>query len=343
MLSPRENAVRAVEFRSPAWLPCTLTVDLSWLRESDEAKRARIRELQARLSEDPTLVHISWGAWTASCEERDGVRRNTDQWGTRWRDDGLGFRVEEPYPLEAGYDGLAAYAWPELTPDKFVQADRDLAAFKRRYVAGCVWYTLFDRLWMLRGMEPMLVDMRDAVPAWLRLRDRIVEHDMALIDAWLTRDVQAVYFCEDVACQRGLAIAPDDWRRLFKPAYKRMFERVRAAGKHVWMHMCGDVTSILPDLVDLGLDVLNPVQPQAMDLGRLSRDFGGRLCFNGGVDVQGTLIRGTPADVKREVHDLVRRFGRFGGGYIGDTSHTIMPETPLDNVVAVFEAFLEYR
>jgi uroporphyrinogen decarboxylase len=109
------------------------------------------------------------------------------------------------------------------------------------------------------------------------------------------------------------------------------------------MHLCGDVTAILGDLVDIGLNVLNPVQPQAMDVRELARRFGGKVCFNGGVDVQGTLIRGRVADVKREVHDLVGLFGRHEGGYIGGTSHSVMPETPLDNVIAMYEAFLDYQ
>ena len=121
-----------------------------------------------------------------------------------------------------------------------------------------------------------------------------------------------------------------------------MFERVHSDGAHVWMHLCGDISAILPDLVEIGLDVLNPVQPQAMNVHRLARDFGGKVCFNGGVDVQGTLVHGTPEEVKREVCDLLTLFGKYNGGYIADTSHSIMPETPLDNIIAMYEAFLQY-
>jgi uroporphyrinogen-III decarboxylase len=80
-----------------------------------------------------------------------------------------------------------------------------------------------------------------------------------------------------------------------------------------------------------------------MDVRLLAREYGGQVCFNGGVDVQETLVRGTPKDVRREVHELVALFGRFNGGYIGGTSHSIMPETPLDNVIAMYEAFAEYQ
>jgi uroporphyrinogen decarboxylase len=196
---------------------------------------------------------------------------------------------------------------------------------------------------MLRGFENMLVDPYLDENNFRRLRDRVVEYNLAIIDQWLKRRVHALYFSDDWGSQKGLLMDPEDWRKHYKPSYRRVFDRVRSAGAHVWMHLCGNITAILPDLVDIGLDVLNPVQPQAMDVHLLAREYGGKVCFYGGVDVQGTLIRGSPGDVKREVHGLVDLFGRFGGGYIGGTSHSVMPETPLENVVALYEAFLEHH
>ena len=125
---------------------------------------------------------------------------------------------------------------------------------------------------MLRGFYNMLTDPYTDERSFSRLRDQVVEYNLGIIDQWLSRGVDAVFFS-------------DDWRRLYKPSYTRMFERVRSGGAHVWMHLCGDVTAILPDLIEIGLNVLNPVQPQAMDVRQLSREFGGKVCFNGGVHV----------------------------------------------------------
>ncbi len=91
--------------------------------------------------------------------------------------------------------------------------------------------------------------------------------------------MDAVYFSDDWGCQRGLLMNPEHWRRFYRSSYKRMFERVRSGGAHVWMHLCGNITAILPDLIDIGLNVLNPVQPQAMDVRQLSREFGGKVCL----------------------------------------------------------------
>ena len=335
-----ENYKRAIDFKGPEYLPCVIRVSLDWLQEKDEAKAGRIRDLAARFPQD-MFARLNAAIDGSERETRGGAVRWKDEWQTGWEDDGHGAKTKS-YPIIEGYEALEGYVFPDPhLPGRFDNADEQLKERGDRYVLSLVWFTLFERLWMLRGFENMLMDPYVNEDEFCRLRDTIVDFNLAVIDQWLERGVNGVFFSDDWGCQRGLLMNPDDWRRFYKPSYKRMFERVRSGGAHVWMHLCGDITAILPDLIDVGLNVLNPVQPQAMDVRQLSREFGGKVCFNGGVDVQGTLIRGTRDEVKREVHELVDLFGRFDGGYIGGTSHSVMPETPLDNVIAMYEAFLE--
>jgi uroporphyrinogen decarboxylase len=337
VINGRENFTRAIEFRNPEYLPCELGVPFKWLVERDEAKLARIRELQGLFPKDQVpWVDVSR---EGPKETRDGVTRWVDEWGTGWADDGHGAKTDG-YPLAASWASMEGFRVPDPDlPGRFDEADRELADRGDRYVRSIVWFTLFERFWMLRGFENALMDPYLHEREFVRLRDAIVEYNLAIIRKFLQRGVHGVFFSDDWGCQRGLLMDPGDWRKFYLPSYRRMFEPIRAAGAHVWMHLCGDVTAILADLIDAGLSVLNPVQPQAMDVRRLSRDFGGRLCFYGGVDVQGTMVHGTPGDVRREVHDLVSLFGGFGGGYVGGTSHSIMPETPLDNIIALYETF----
>ena len=340
-ISGRQNYTRAIEHQSPAYLPCTLGVDFDWLYDKDPARQEQGRQLQSRFPDD-ILGGLDVGTYGAR-ETAQGVSRWLDEWGTGWEDDGHGAKTET-YPLISGYEALDGHRFPDPhAVGRFDRADRILQGRDDRYARSCVWFTLFERLWMLRGFEEMLLDPYLNERAFCGLRDQIVDYDLAIIDHWIEREVDAVFFSDDWGCQKGLLMNPDDWRRFYLPSYRRLFDRVRAGGAHVWMHLCGDVTAILPDLIDIGLNVLNPVQPQAMDVEQLARQFGGRLCFNGGVDVQGTMIQGSQDDVRREVHHLVELFGRTGGGYIGGTSHSVMPETPLDNVIAMYEAFLEYQ
>lgn len=341
MISGRENYQRTIEFRGPEYLPAIIGVDFNWLQEKDAVKIARIRELQTRFPLNAFCLNAALNQ--SEPETSANIIRWVDEWGTGWVDDGHGAKTEI-YPLADGYELLADYEFPRPeNPKRFPELDPRLPKDDSLYFRPLVWFTLFERLWMLRGFENMLIDPYVDRRSFEYLRDQIVEFNLAMIDAWLARGAHAIYFSDDWGSQRGLLINPDDWRRFYKPSYARMFERVRTGGAHVWMHLCGNITTILPDLIELGLNVLNPVQPQAMDVHDLAREFGGKVCFNGGVDVQGTLIHGTPADVRREVHELVKIFGGFNGGYIGGTSHSVMPETPLDNVIALFEAFAEYQ
>lgn len=337
-----ENYTRAIEFREPSHLPCTIGVNLDWLIEKDETKRERIRELADQVSDD-MLARLDSARNASEPVRQNGVKRWIDEWQTGWEDDGHGAKTES-YPLNGGYEALSGYTFPDpYLEGRFENADERLKGRGERYVQAVVWFALFERLWMLRGFENMLMDPYVNEQDFCLLRDRIVEYNLAIIDQWLERDVNAVYFSDDWGSQRGLLMNPDDWRKFYRPSYARLFDRVRSGGAHVWMHLCGNITAILPDLIDIGLNVLNPVQPQAMDVEELSMEFGGKVCFNGGVDVQGTMIRETADNVKREVYQLVDLFGRFNGGYICGTSHSIMPETPLDNVIAMYEAFLEYQ
>jgi len=344
MISGRENFRRAIEFDKPEYLPCIIAggwVRLNWLLEKDPEKIKKIKELQNLFPNDQISVDVTRNR--SEPVEENGIIKYVDEWGTGWIDIGYGARAEI-FPLAGGFNLLENYSIPNaMSPERLLKMDELLKSRGDHYTLAHVELTLFERMWLLRGFENALVDPYLEPVQFARLRDRIVEFDLALIDEWLKRDVDGFFFTDDWGSQQSLLIRPADWRKFFKPAYKAMFERVRAGGAHVWMHMCGNIVDILPDMVEIGMNVFNSVQPRALDVHRVAKEFGGIICFNGGVDVQETMVNGSPQDVKREIHNLVDLFGRFNGGYIGGLSHTVMPETPLDNIIAMYEAFLEVR
>ena len=350
-MTPREVVRAAVEFAAPAWLPYNISVSPQWLARSwpsceveglsdallrlgavEENGQLVARRLFATISPTPAaLPHpyrpLREGEWV-------------DEWGVVWT------CPETPrvsgHPLESGWDGLTGYTPPNPSaPGRYAAASEELARHPDRYRLGWVWFTLFERLWFLRGFNAMLVDPYLHHDRFVELRDLIVGDNLTSIQQQLELGVDGIFFSDDWGTQTGLLMNPEDWRRWYKPWYARMFDSVHAGGAQVWMHLCGNVTAILPDLIEIGLDVLNPVQPQAMDVDTLAACYAGRLCFYGGVDVQGTLPLGTPEDVRAEVRHLVDILGSCGGGYIGGTSHTILPDTPPENIIALFEAFRE--
>ena len=341
-MTGRENYAKTIEFGGPDYVPCCIDVDLDWLYEKDAGKSEVILELRSQVRDDILCAFEAAGT-RMDLRADNGNTQWNDEWGTGWLDDGFGAKTVI-HPLSGGYDLMDEYAFPDpFLKGRFDESDTLLVNRGDRYVRPSVWFTLFERMWMLRGFENILIDPYLYEKEFAYLRDKIVDYDLAMIDQWLDRGVDGIFISDDWGSQRDLLINPDDWRRLYRDCYKKLFERIRSRGKHVWMHLCGNVISIIPDLLDLGLNVLNPVQPQAMDLDFLGENFGGNLCFYGGVDVQGTLVQGSVQEVKDSVKKLIDTFGSFNGGYIGGTSHSIMPETPLDNVMAMYETFLEYQ
>ncbi|MGQ9554718.1 MAG: uroporphyrinogen decarboxylase family protein [Anaerolineae bacterium] len=168
------------------------------------------------------------------------------------------------------------------------------------------------------------------------LFDAITEHYLAMIDQSVRYPIDAFAFGEDWGAERGLIMGPGLWRRFIKPRMARMFARVKEAGKFTWMHSDGDITAILPDLIEIGLDIYNPFQPDVMDVYAIKKQYGDHLCFHGGVSVQELLPHGTPAQVRTEAQRLIREVGA-DGGYILAPSHAVLGDTPAENIAALIE------
>ena len=351
MMSAREAVKKTIEFDNPGWTPYHISIQRRQLEASCppgalDAIIAELLEVGAierdgsLLAQDiminlpPTPTHLPEPYRPLGQDEW------VDEWGTLWtcRE----FPRVNGHPLEAGWSLLDGYTLPEPgAPGRYDKAVARSAAAEGRYRVGWVWFTLFERFWFLRGFNNALTDPYLHPREFSRLVERITNFNLASIQRQLDLGADGIFFSDDWGSQASLLMNPVDWRRWYKPHYKRMFDAVHAGGAHVWMHLCGNVMDIIPDLIEIGLNVLNPVQPLAMPIDVLSDRFGGRLCFYGGLDVQSVLPHGSPQDVADEVARLIRALGSLGGGYIGGTSHTILPDTPAGNVVAAFRAFRE--
>jgi uroporphyrinogen decarboxylase len=169
----------------------------------------------------------------------------------------------------------------------------------------------------------------------------VAEVEAALWDMYLDAVgpfVDVVQRASDFGTQMSLMISPDLYRRLLKPAERRVMELIRrkAPQARLWFHSCGAVRPLIGDFIDLGVTILNPVQPLAagMESAALKRDFGDRLCFHGGIDLQRAMI-GSREDVRREVRERVGALGR-GGGYVLSPANHLQKDTPAENVLELY-------
>ena len=201
--------------------------------------------------------------------------------------------------------------------------------------------SVFEIAWQLRGMQEFLMDLalNPGFPQYImeRLTDIYVENTRRVLDLAGDR-LDMVYFYDDVATQNSLMISKGMWREHVMPYHKRIIELAREYDKPVMYHCDGALYPLLPEIVDMGVDLLNPVQADAkgMDPQLLKREFGDRLSFHGGIDIIKTLPRGTVEDVQEEVTERIHVLGK-DGGYILASSHHIQSDTPLENVYAMYD------
>ena len=338
-MTSRELVYATIECDAPERLVYAIHIDKALF--ADRFSPEQMAELDRRVKRVPRdFVEVSLTPERVELHRLDehGGRHFLDEWGVEWT--GRMPRVVG-HPLGSGWDLLDGYTAPG-PPDAVciekAQRTAEEARGASAYVLGSVWFTLFERMWFLRGFENLLVDAHVYPGEFERLRQMVVEFQLSKIRALGEIGVDGIYFSDDWGTQDGLIISPEDWRRFYRPAYERLFRAAHEAADHVWMHQCGNVAALVPEFVELGLDVLNPIQPRALDVEWLGREWRGRLCFCGGIDVQHTLPFGTPNDVRREIEYLIRTLSApSGGGYIPEHSHTIGPETPFENLIAMFD------
>jgi uroporphyrinogen decarboxylase len=177
-------------------------------------------------------------------------------------------------------------------------------------------------------------------PAWVEeLLERITEIQLVLAKRFVALGVDGGYFGDDYGAQRAMLFSPQMWRQLFKPRLARLFAVFREAGLPVILHSDGDIWAILPDLVDIGLNCLNPTQPEVLEHTRLYREFGKHLSFYGGISTQSVMPTGTPAQVQEAAAACVRSLAPDGTGLILGPSHRMQSDIPVENVNAMLEVF----
>lgn len=335
-LTHKERMRRALRYEPVDRLP----TQINYTRAVGERLAAHFgvspAELAARLDNHMLRVDVSHAPRLSA----DGTTAY-DWWGAGFdtREEGY-FITHSPLAESKDLDG---FAWPDPDePGLLDEAARIIAADGgQHFIAPNFGFALFERAWTLRGFDTFLVDMA-LDPAFAEeLLDRITAIQLRLIRRFLALGLDGVYFGDDYGAQKGTLISPAMWRRLIKPRLARLFEPVREAGLPVLMHSDGDIARILPDLVEIGLTALNPVQPEVIDHGWLRETFGGRLAFYGGVSTQTVLPHGTPDEVRAAVTDAARTLAPDGTGLLIAPSHRLMSDIPLANIEALLAAFAE--
>lgn len=333
-MTPHARVTMALSHQEPDICPYDLGFDLR--------TRERLVEFTGDAGFDRDVIHHFAGVGIGYPEtgERLDANHYTDAFGVIW---------EQSIPGELGVvndpvlkePSLKGYEFPSARKpglfDGFEERVAEAGATER-YVTWGIGFSLYERAWSLRGIEGFLLDLVEHPSFAHELLDRICEFNLALIEQAGRYAIDNVRFGDDWGSQRGLIMGPALWREFIKPRFARMVHAARSAGKTTMLHTDGDVSAVIPDLIEVGLTVLNPVQPDVMDIYAIKREYGRDLCFHGGVSVQHFLPDSTAAAVRAGVRRLICEVGA-GGGFIIAPTHSLGSDIPVENLAALVEEF----
>ncbi|MHB1354667.1 MAG: uroporphyrinogen decarboxylase family protein [Anaerolineae bacterium] len=336
MLTARQLVIERIAQRETASTPYTLSF------EGDVAQRLDVHYGSSgwRTRLDNAIVRVASPDLGIGADASPSF---TDRYGSVWQCNRRPAHLIEPALKDPSLQG---YHFPE--PDSIYTKGWEQTALDQitldnghHFLAAGFGFGLFERTWTLRGFNEALMDAIAEPAFYQELVTQIADHQLALIDHLVELPIDSIMFSDDWGYQQGVLLGPDLWRKFIKPQLARQYERVHRAGKVTISHCCGSIVDIIPDLIDIGLDVLESVQPEARGMNpyELKRRFGSHITFWGGLGSQSTIPFGTPADIRSEVAHLCAEMGH-NGGYILAPAKSLQPETPTENAAAVVEAFV---
>jgi len=314
-------------------------------------------EVMERLGVDCRGVGI-WNPKENVTKTSDGSLEFVDKWGTTWKKNPSAmyfFPVKFPFSSEASLSDLKKHKWPDSHNPTFIQKCNELKERAKYLHEKTNYAVVLDFVVAPLTFTQFMLGFEDWCIA-LKTNPKLIE---GLIDVYLNirlEEAAQVYDAvgkyidvaygvgDDLATQDTLWVRPSEFRKYFKPVYKKIIEHIKSKTEaKVMYHSCGNVACYLQDLIDIGIDVFTPVQVSCKDMNseQLKKKFGDNLTWWGGIDTQRVLPFGTREDVRKEVKKRIEDFAP-GGGYVLAAVHSIQPGVPPENIVTMIKAAKEY-
>ena len=309
-----------------------------------DKNRAEVDRIQTQFSNDYVESRLVIEKRASDPELEAG--EFTDDWGCLFAaaPDGVGSHPTRAIITSLDrWDEYVENGMPLIDREAFAAGVRDaVVSNPDSYVVAPFWRTFYERMYMLAGFEAVLMEIATGGELFIRMLSDLRDFTLKGIELIAEAGADAVFLADDWGTQMRLQISPSMWRRYFRPAYSAMIDFAHAKGLDVWFHSCGNITELIPEWIDLGLDVIGHLQTAALDLPAIADTFRGRITFFGGIDVQYNLVNGDRESIRREVKSLMDDFHAHEGKYIASPANSIMPETPVENVWSLFEAIREF-
>ena len=277
--------------------------------------------------------------WGYPTENEDRKGYFTDDFGVTWNRNGadkdIGV-IDEPI---INAPDISLYPTPYLNEARIrEECERLLATKGDKFCFAGIGFSMFERLWSYLGMEDALVYMISDPEFIHDLLDKILEHNLKVLDIFNEYPFDGIYFGDDWGQQRGMIMGAPLWRKFIKPRMEAMYKRAKQNGKFVLQHSCGDIQDVFEDLIEIGLDCYQTVQPEIYDLREIKTKYGNRLCFWGTISTQQALPHLSPSELESVISSTVSIM-KQGGGFILAPTHAIPQDVPVENIMAMLNCF----
>ena len=302
-------------------------------------------QLERALDEDMLLTSVGWA--NSYYQDADEY---IDEWGIGWKaveyntPFGKGKYTEFNYHPLADDDAVENYQPPDPNrPELYRESEWMIQQFKDEYwIVGVTVTTIFECAWALRGYEQMMIDFALNPELAEQILDFPFKYHLAVAKRLTQMGVDMIWIGDDVGGQHSMLISPSMWRKFLKPRMATFISEIKDINPQVKVayHSDGFFYPIIPDFIEIGLDVLNPIRPASMDPIQLKKDFGTQLCFWGSIDEQYTLPFGSSTEVRDEVLTRIKTLGKNGGLILGPTHH-VQLDTPMENFWAMVKTIAD--
>lgn len=330
-MNSRELVIRTLNHQSVERVPR----DLWTLPGIHMFRKDELTRLLEKFPPDFEAPAFSYGTGERCNGSPNEIGEYTDSWGCVWRVAERGVVGEvKAHPLE-DWSALDKYKPPcEILENADFTRVNESCAESEKFVLAPSSVRPFERLQFLRGSENTYIDLACNQKALRVLIDMLHDFYLRELQMWTETDVDGITFMDDWGSQTRLLISPEQWREIFKPLYSEYCSIIHESGKYAFFHSDGEISSIIGDLVEIGVDALNS-QLFCMDIEKVAEEYRGKITFWGEIDRQNILPFGTEGDVRDAVRRIRRAFDRGYGGVIAQCEWGL--DVPYDNIVAVFD------
>lgn len=353
-MTQRENLLKLLRRERHDFIPvelmlCPSLVELYKRETGSDKPYGEYFDMPERGVEGPVLPPRKTPDWASFYKEELAPGTTFDTWGVAHEPGSAeaAHMTRMYHPLKgASLDGIKSYPWPEWdrADASAMKAQADRIKEEGYSPAGYQACTIWETSWYVRSMEDLMMDMamEDEKASWIL--DRVTNDSCLRAAAFARAGVDILHLGDDVGMQFNTMLSTDMWRQWLKPRLKRVIDAARAEKPDIliFYHSCGFVTPFINDFIEIGIDILNPAQPECMDFADLFKEFGGRISFWGAIGTQTTMPFGTPEEVRAEVERDLAIAGPTGGFFPAPT-HLLEPEVPWANIEAYVQACRDWR